>query len=568
MKSMNNRKISDAVSSEQEWGRAQHDCQLPTANCRLALVVVTALALAGAAGIGRARWIENGVGGAWGITPAETAVAFVPWDDAERTRATMETLALAGMVVNSNVVVVAGAGIEAVNGSYTLDYEDEWSAFYVDGEWAYGVSVDKDEFAWGASIVDFDLWEDLYATDNWPEGWTVVGGVAPAPVVGYEQIAVTNLVDRSAAARWELAHDWGDHAAVGYLTEETNPGALALDQGEPQSMNGFPLWENPLQRIGGRFVTTTSVWTQGVADWDLLTVAEGTVAFWGRTTQTLTSGLERNWVTLGGDPNNRMLNIVQEVGSNKMRVKYYPGEESGEIEMDFGIDDGQWRHYAVSWGDNEIGLYVDGELVDSAAYAGDSMGRGLSTPLFRVSNRSSTQNPRGFQGSIDAVGVWTNTLSAVEIADLWRYRMDAHEDIVFPSTGRGTLDGLKRLYRLDEESGTSCEDALGGPALVFDSAVTREANGPARSFAGAGYNEYLRVEGDLERPADLSLGELRVGNPEATTRLLGALAVGSLHAAPASAGAAGLPGELRIAADGLYVCVATNTWVKAVLATW
>ena len=42
----------------------------------------------------------------------------------------------------------------------------------------------------------------------------------------------------------------------------------------------------------------------------------------------------------------------------------------------------------------------------------------------------------------------------------------------------------------------------------------------------------------------------------------------ALNAAPASAVAAGEAFEIRFAADGIYLCIATNTWVKVALATW
>ena len=42
----------------------------------------------------------------------------------------------------------------------------------------------------------------------------------------------------------------------------------------------------------------------------------------------------------------------------------------------------------------------------------------------------------------------------------------------------------------------------------------------------------------------------------------------ALQTAPANAGATGTLGEIRIVADAIYVCTATNTWVKAALATW
>ena len=40
------------------------------------------------------------------------------------------------------------------------------------------------------------------------------------------------------------------------------------------------------------------------------------------------------------------------------------------------------------------------------------------------------------------------------------------------------------------------------------------------------------------------------------------------HTAPASATATGTAGEIRFCSDYVYYCTATNTWVRAALATW
>ena len=44
--------------------------------------------------------------------------------------------------------------------------------------------------------------------------------------------------------------------------------------------------------------------------------------------------------------------------------------------------------------------------------------------------------------------------------------------------------------------------------------------------------------------------------------------VSALNTAPASAVATGTTGEIRITSDYIYVCIATNTWVRSPLATW
>jgi hypothetical protein len=41
-----------------------------------------------------------------------------------------------------------------------------------------------------------------------------------------------------------------------------------------------------------------------------------------------------------------------------------------------------------------------------------------------------------------------------------------------------------------------------------------------------------------------------------------------LNTAPASATATGTKGEIRVTADAIYICSATDTWVKTDLATF
>jgi len=46
------------------------------------------------------------------------------------------------------------------------------------------------------------------------------------------------------------------------------------------------------------------------------------------------------------------------------------------------------------------------------------------------------------------------------------------------------------------------------------------------------------------------------------------LKLSSLNTAPVNATATGVLGEIRITADYIYVCSATNTWVRTALVTW
>ncbi len=44
--------------------------------------------------------------------------------------------------------------------------------------------------------------------------------------------------------------------------------------------------------------------------------------------------------------------------------------------------------------------------------------------------------------------------------------------------------------------------------------------------------------------------------------------ISALNTAPASATAPGVVGEIRITATHIYICTATNVWVRAALSTW
>jgi len=47
-----------------------------------------------------------------------------------------------------------------------------------------------------------------------------------------------------------------------------------------------------------------------------------------------------------------------------------------------------------------------------------------------------------------------------------------------------------------------------------------------------------------------------------------AFTLNDLQSAPSSASDTGTKGEIRVTSDAIYVCIDTDTWVKADLATW
>lgn len=68
-------------------------------------------------------------------------------------------------------------------------------------------------------------------------------------------------------------------------------------------------------------------------------------------------------------------------------------------------------------------------------------------------------------------------------------------------------------------------------------------------------------------------GDVTIGNGSIVAKTTGILEavqfkISSLNTAPASATATGTLGEVRITATYIYVCTATNTWVRTALTTW
>jgi hypothetical protein len=92
----------------------------------------------------------------------------------------------------------------------------------------------------------------------------------------------------------------------------------------------------------------------------------------------------------------------------------------------------------------------------------------------------------------------------------------------------------------------------------------------ASPLANAGYNEIV-IGGEA---IGAGSGTVTIGNTSITKTILrgqvsgGSFKVNAMNSAPASATATGTTGEIRYTASAIYVCVATNTWVKSALTTW
>lgn len=60
-----------------------------------------------------------------------------------------------------------------------------------------------------------------------------------------------------------------------------------------------------------------------------------------------------------------------------------------------------------------------------------------------------------------------------------------------------------------------------------------------------------------------------IGNSNITKTVIGGvIQKRALDTAPATATSAGTTGEIRVTSTHIYVCIATNTWVRSALTTW
>jgi hypothetical protein len=92
-----------------------------------------------------------------------------------------------------------------------------------------------------------------------------------------------------------------------------------------------------------------------------------------------------------------------------------------------------------------------------------------------------------------------------------------------------------------------------GTATTTD-AATVYITGAMTGVTVTGRNDALRVDGTSYQNGDLTVN--------------GKYRLSALNTAPSSATDTGTTGEIRVTSTFIYICTATNTWVRAALSTW
>ena len=190
--------------------------------------------------------------------------------------------------------------------------------------------------------------------------------------------------------------------------------------------------------------------------------------------------------------------------------------------------------------------------------------------------------PTGQQFHTLAADVFTtNRGSATANADRTIFTM---ADIVasIPASGlsgSGTAGQVSRFTASDTIADSLIGDdgttvSLGTDVTIGDSIKFSEDSASKFGFFAGQDNFFIYNEGSLQFECNNTTttlyhsGAYKFWTVSTGVKLNGTLTLSSLNTAPTSATDTGTLGEIRWAADYVYLCTATDTWVRAALATW
>src|SRR5690606_7161805 len=108
-----------------------------------------------------------------------------------------------------------------------------------------------------------------------------------------------------------------------------------------------------------------------------------------------------------------------------------------------------------------------------------------------------------------------------------------------------------------------------------DSGLRFSSNSPVIELKNASGTITTTVDSDGDSYFNTAAGNFGIGNDTPGYKLdvngtaqATQYKLSALNTAPSSASDTGTTGEIRITSDYVYVCIATNTWVRAALSTW
>lgn len=129
--------------------------------------------------------------------------------------------------------------------------------------------------------------------------------------------------------------------------------------------------------------------------------------------------------------------------------------------------------------------------------------------------------------------------------------------------GFASLTDVNPKFRLNSYPRMRLEMGAGGNDIT-DVAVERGATGSLDFFTNSAYRGGFDSSGNVDFTGAISAPTAAFSSGIQATQYN----IYELNTAPTSATAIGTTGEIRITEGFIYICIATNTWVRAALTTW
>jgi len=399
--------------------------------------------------------------------------------------------------VDTDTLIVSGAGSNEVNLTYNLTYESGTYKEYSDPTYSYFLYYDTDYGGYGV-ILDTSNYDEWYyssgGTNPTNTTWFIgFMGSDPVPTVNYETITTYLNINCTSVTSWNTAYSWGNHALEGYVTASgsvanadtvdlihasNTPTAnylLPLDASGMLGLTKTSPTSYLKDNVSGYSTTLSKVNTNSEAKREntinltsptpYALSLDGTINAqlttpWSisSATRTLFNFWIKDWNTDGGDiylyensDSSEALYITNVAGQDKLKWKFGGGIVSKDINVD-----GEWHAISTQasvsgsstfkiWWDNVLITYLSGYTTTSSVNF-----------LFSKNNGDNK-----FVGEVDEIAFRHYSI-----------RYNHHE--LFYNNGLGDYDFIAdNKWHFDEASGTSAEDSVSTNDLTFSSSPTR-----------------------------------------------------------------------------------------------
>lgn len=239
-----------------------------------------------------------------------------------------------------------------------------------------------------------------------------------------------------------------------------------------------------------------------------------------------------------------------------------------------------WHHLVMTYDENQVKLYIDGNLSATQSY---------SQPMNIVGNSGisigESNQANGYwyytDGKIDDVGIWNRALSNTEIQQLYTEGSISDSRVVLHNNAKSilitpdliqansTVTGSSNTF-IGENALKSNRDGSNNTALGYQAG--NMTSGSGNTFLGANAGNHL----DFQNTSN----KLIISNSDTNTPLVygefdngllkvnGKLLLQKNTGVPTSSTSIGLQGQLAFDDDYFYICVQNNTWKRFAFSSW